>query len=166
MAPYKGSIHRRARSDSGAARLWHWARTRRRPWTVDMAAAAAEISDRRARAIVRALYEADLLDCLHERELTDQGWAPAEWTVSEYGRTIGVAPVMVSSDGIITGLRISTTDGAGVGQLRQALERSGLSVRAAARQLGVNDRTLRRMLSGETPLTSDDPILQRARELR
>lgn len=164
MAPYKGSIHRRARSDSGAARLWHWARTRRRPWTVDMAAAAAEISDRRGRAIVRALYEADLLDCLQERELTDQGWAPAEWTVSEYGRAVTSAPIMIAEEGIITGLRIAADDG--VGQLRQAVERSGLSVRAAARQLGVNDRTLRRMLSGETPLTSDDPILQRARELR
>lgn len=50
-------------------------------------------------------------------------------------------------------------------QLRLYIARSGLSVRAAAKRLGINDRTLRRMLDGALKISTDDPIIGRARRL-
>ena len=43
----------------------------------------------------------------------------------------------------------------------KAYQRAPCSRRAAARMLGLNDRTLRRMLSGEQTIYADDPTFKR-----
>lgn len=162
-----GSIHRRPRSDSGAVRLWAWARTRRGSWTCAEAAEAATITPRRAREIVRALHAAGLLDCIRETETAGQvGQVPAEWAMSAGGRAIDGAPVLIvdGASGRITGIR-AAVNGDGTDKLRRAIERSKLSTREAARQLQVNNRTLRRMMQGDPPIAADDPIIARARAL-
>lgn len=165
MAPYRGAIHRRPRSDSGAARLWQWARTRRAPWLVAEAAEAAGITARRARAIVTALGEAGYLDCTR---LSDAIGEAAEWRLSEAGRALAGPPILVidGATGLVTGARAAPVGSDGNAMLQRAVRRSGLSGRAAAAALGVNDRTLRRLLCGETPIPADDPIIARARSLR
>jgi predicted ArsR family transcriptional regulator len=108
MSPTKGSIHRKPRSDSGAARLWQWARERRGPWTCAEAAEACEISPRRCRAIVAALHAGGVLDCERESETVGGvGNTPAEWSLSAEGRALAMAPVMVvdGRSGLITGIR-------------------------------------------------------------
>src|SRR5437016_4999379 len=141
MSPIPGSIHRRPRSDSGAVRLWTWARTRRRPWTCPEVAEAAAITDRRTREIVRALHEARLLDCVRESEVVGQhGQEAAEWELSAAGRAMLAPPVLIvdGEAGRIVGIR-AAVNGDGTAKLRRAVERSGLSTRAAARAMGVHD---------------------------
>jgi len=167
MSPTPGSIHRRPRSDSGAARLWQWARTRRGPWTTLEAAEAAELTARRTRAIVAALGDAGLLDRIKESELEgDAGQQAAEWEMSAAGRALAAPPVLIVDGqvGIITGVR-AAANGDGTEKLRKAIARSKLSIRAAAKQLQVNETTLRRMLRGEPPIAGDDPIIARARAM-
>lgn len=171
MAPTKGSIHRRPRSDSGAARIWDWARGKRGPWTSADAAEACEISPRRCRAIVAAMHDAGLLDCERESELAQGsvgmgGQQAAEWSLSVAGRALAAPPVLIvdRETGAITGIR-AAANGDGTAKLRRHVERSGLTGRAAARALGVNDRTLRRMLAGKPAIAGDDPILARAARL-
>lgn len=107
MSPGKGSTHSRARSDSGAARLWQWARERRGPWTCPEAVEACAISPRRCRAIVAALYAAGVLDQVSESEVSDRGQAPATWRLSAAGRALAAPPIMVVDwvAGLITGVR-------------------------------------------------------------
>ncbi|MCC6775657.1 MAG: hypothetical protein IT537_03315 [Hyphomicrobiales bacterium] len=167
MSPTPGTIHRRARRDSGAARLWQWARRRRSPWTCPQAAEAADITQRRAREIVAALAAAGLVDQAREAELTIDGNQAAEWRLSEAARAVALAPVLVvdGTTGRIVGVRL-TGDGSGTDRLRRAIERSGLSIRQAAIQLDIHERTLQRWLAQGAPIAADDPLIARARELR
>jgi hypothetical protein len=107
MSPRRGDIHRRARKDSGAARLWAWARGRRASWTCPDAAASCEVSPRRTRMIVAAMYEAALLLRVREYEMGQQGAEPAEWQMSARGRKLTAAPIMVvdGKTGLIAGVR-------------------------------------------------------------
>jgi hypothetical protein len=168
MSPSKGSVHRRARSDSGAVRLWDWARGRRGSWTCAAAAEAADITSRRAREIVRALHAAELVECIRETETLGggQGQSAAEWAMSAAGRAVKGAPVLIvdGKSGRIVGVR-AATDGDGAVPLRRAVERSKLPLREAARRLKVNDTTLRAMLRGDQPISADDAIIKRARAL-
>ncbi len=164
MAPQPGSIHRTARSDSGAARLWKWARSKRSPWTTLDAADAAEIAPSRARGIVAALHAAGLVECTTNAAPSQAGMVAAEYRLSPTGRETIDAPVMIVSDGLLVGARFR--DEAGNVILRARVERSGLTGREVARQLGINHRTLRRMLSGEVSLMADDPVLTRVGKLK
>jgi hypothetical protein len=165
MAPTRGSIHARARCDSGVARLWQWARTRRAPWTCLDAADAAAISSRRMRAIVGALAAAGLVDCVRESELDNNGQKAAEWTLSVTGTAMREPPILIVTDGAIVGVRMPGDD-SGTAMLRRALARSGLSTRAAARRLGVSDSSMRRFIRGTPPLGADDPLIARLDVLR
>jgi len=168
MPPVPGSIHRRPRSDSTAARLWTWARTRRAPWTCADALGAIGGSARRIRGIVAALHQAGILDQISASELTGPGGrAPAEWVLSDVGRALAAPPILITdaAAGTITGVR-AAIDGIGTEQLREAISRSGLSGVAAATALGVRASTLRDLLRGRPPLAEDDPIIARARGLR
>lgn len=164
MPPYLGSIHRRPRSDSGAARLWDWAHRRRKPWSAETGADAAKISARRCREIVRALVDAGLIDIVSEATSIGEGREAATYALSAAGRGVRSAPVMIvdAEAGRIVGVRPGTLAAPANVRLRAAVEASGLSARAAARALGLNDRTLRRMLSGDLPIFADDPLFDRA----
>jgi hypothetical protein len=150
-------------------RLWDWARARRGAWTAAEAAEAAEITPRRSRAIVKALADAGLVELVDPTEPLGHraGAAPARYRLSPEGRAHAGAPVLIvdGESGVITGVR-APADGAGNARLCAAVRDAGLSGRAAARALGVNERTLRRMLSGETPIDGDDPIMARLDGLR
>jgi hypothetical protein len=77
-------------------------------WTCAEAAEACDISSRRYRAIVAALYDGGVLDCEREAELVGNlGQAPAQWSLSAAGRALEIAPVMVvdGRTGLITGVR-------------------------------------------------------------
>lgn len=164
MSPHRGSIHRQPRSDSGAVRLWQWARSRRAPWTCIDAAEAADISERRARTIITALHESGLVDCDRASELGHDGQQPATWMLSRAGRDLDDPPIMISNGrGIYIGAR--TADGDGNDTLRRILERADIATRDAARKLQINSRTLRRMLDGALKISTDDPIIGRARRL-
>lgn len=163
MPPTPGSIHRRPRHDSGAARIWAWARRQRRTWTAHEAAAACAVASRRARAIVAAMAAAGLLEQTAEVARGEGGQlTPAGWRLSAAGRALPVPPVLIidGETGSIVGVRVY--DGSGNAELRRLIEETGLSTRAAARALRLNSRTLRRILSGETPISRDDPVLTRA----
>ncbi|HEY7302165.1 MAG TPA: hypothetical protein VH684_30090 [Xanthobacteraceae bacterium] len=137
MSPRPGSIHRRPRRDSGAARLWAWARARRGVWTARDAAAAAGLSRGRARAIVRALARAGYLDCVRESEISGPGagQAPAEWVMSEDGRALASPPVLIvdRKSGNIVGVRASG-DGIEAEKLKRAIARAKLPIEEAARR--------------------------------
>lgn len=107
MAPTKGSFHRRARRDSGAARIWAWARAKRGPWTSAEAADECAVSARRCRAILKAMSEAGILDQQKESEVSAGGQQAAEWALSADGRALSAAPVMIvdGRTGLITGVR-------------------------------------------------------------
>ena len=167
MPPYIGSIHRRPRSDSGAARLWAWARRKRSAWTIAAAAEAAQIEPRTARKIVAALVEEGLIDTIVERGSAGKdGWTPAEFAMTEAGRKIDSPPILVMAgqSGVVAGVRI-IRDPAN-DRLRQSIEASGLATSAAACALGLNPRTLRRMMAGELPIAADDPVFQRLPALK
>lgn len=169
MPPKLGDIHRRPRSDSGVVRLWEWARGKRGSWTAAEAAEAAEIAPRRARAIIKALCDAGYIDLTAEAESIGgpDGATPAEYRFSAAARDLPGAPVLIvdGESGTITGVR-APADGDGNARLRAAVDASGLSGRAAAAALGLNERTLRRMISGETPIGRDDPALARLPALK
>lgn len=80
------------------------------------------------------------------------------------GRALRDPPVLIVRDGVAVAARPSG-DGRGNRLLREAISASGLSARQAARALGLNERTLRRMISGELPLAADDPAVIRAADL-
>ena len=103
MSPRPGSIHTRPRADSGAARLWQWARERRGAWTTLAAMEACSISPRRCRAIVAALHAAGIL----EAQATHAGNQAAEWELSAAGRALTAAPILIvdARAGLITGVR-------------------------------------------------------------
>lgn len=167
MSPIPGSIHRRPRSDSGAVRLWAWARARRRPWTCPEAAEQCRISSGRCRAIVRAMHDTGLLDQVRGSELVGGlGQGAAEWRLSAEGRAARQPPVLVvdGERGIIVGTR-PAGDGRGNALLRQAVDASGLTRPAAAARLGVHVVTLQRWLAGSPPIAADDPMIERARWL-
>lgn len=111
MPPILGSIHRVARSDSGAARLWTWARKRKKPWSADDAASACDISRRRCRAIVAALRDAGLIEMVDERENPGHrlGETARTWQMTDASRGIESAPVMIvdRDRGVITGVRVA-----------------------------------------------------------
>lgn len=166
MPPKLGDTHRRPRSDSGAVRLWAWARACRGSWTAAAAAEAAGITARRARAIVAALREAGLVAQTSAAvSLGAEGAAPAEYRLTDEGRALAGAPIMIIEDGAIRGVRLPA-EGAGNARLVAAVAAAGISQRAAAAALGVHERTLRRMLAGETPVDDDDPVMGRLGALK
>lgn len=165
MSPRPNSIHRRPRSDSGAARLFAWARARRGAWTAAEAGDESEISADRAKAIVRALVTAGYAEIADaSRSLGGAlGATPATYRLTPEGRSLAGPPTLIvdGASGNIVGVR-APGDGSGNALLRARIEASGLSTTAAAKALGLNPRTLRRILSGETPISADDPALAHA----
>jgi hypothetical protein len=109
MSPLTGSTHRAARLDSGLARLWAWARTRRGAWTCQDAVGECLLSESRCRAIVAALHQDGLLEQVSARSSLGYrtGFLPATWRMSPAGRNLDRAPIMIvdSERGIIVGLR-------------------------------------------------------------
>lgn len=109
MSQPRGYRKPTARRDSGAARLWQWARQRRSPWTADQAATANAISRRRCRMIVQALAAAGIVDCVQEYASIGgaHGWQPAEWRLTAAGRKLTAAPIMITDAraGYIVGIR-------------------------------------------------------------
>lgn len=104
MPPYVGLLRSRPRRDSSVVRLWSWARRRRRPWTVDEAAAAIAASPRRLRANVAALYEAGLIEQVRPRQREGGAWTAAEWRLPD---DAGPPPVLVvdGARGLMIGAR-------------------------------------------------------------
>lgn len=160
MAPHQGSIHRRSRGDSTVPALLTWARGRRSSWTVSRVAKDLGLSERRARAIVRALGDAGLLEQVSERASTESGWVPAEWRILPAGR-MATAPVLIAPGGRIVGVRTHQVDHEGFARLRNYIDTCGLARAAIARQLRVTDSTLRDLLAGRAELMRGDPILDR-----
>lgn len=162
MAPYRGAIHRRPRSDSGAVRIWEWARSRRGSWTISEAVETTDVSRRRCQAIVTAMHGAGLVDQVRESELSSDGQTPAEWRLSPAGRAMQAGPIMIvdPDTGLITGCRPAPS-GDGNAKLRRAVELAGMSGRGAARVLGISDRTLRQILAGQIQIAENDPLLAR-----
>jgi hypothetical protein len=79
-----------------------------------------------------------------------------------------IPPILVAVDDIdalpAVAHPVGTGD-SGNALLRVALNEAGLTTHAAAEHLGLNARTLRRMISGALPIAADDPIIARARTL-
>src|SRR4029453_6994158 len=97
MAPHKGLLPSRPRSDSGAVRLWQWSRRRRRPWTIAEAASSVDLSLRRTREIVAAMQSARLLRRLSIRKADSSGrFVPAKWITIDARRAI--ATIIITSD--------------------------------------------------------------------
>jgi hypothetical protein len=173
MPPTPGTIHRRPRRDSGAARMWEWARHRRRAWSIaELAEAVGGCGDGRGREIVRAWRDAGLVDQVSERErLPDGTWSPALYRVPTTHRD-RPAPVMPRAEagGLLTrqGAPEATV------RLRSMLDTIGMSTSEAARALDIDRRALGLMLTGDIPIADDDPVLaglqaiaeQRLRTLR
>lgn len=164
MPPTPGAIHRAPRSDSGAARLWQWARSRQQPWTCPEAAEACGVAAGRCRHIVAAFYQAGIVDRVAE-QYRDAGGAlrAAEWTLSAAGRKLAAPPVLITDAGRIVGVRVADLGGTDI--LRRAIERSGLGIMAAAEALQIHNATLHKILVGERLLAEDDPVIERARTL-
>jgi hypothetical protein len=81
---------------------------------------------------------------------------PAEWVIADAARELGPPILTVDGErGLIAGIRHDAANA----QLASAIEASGLSVRAAARALGADHRTLRRILAGETLIPPGHPLL-------
>jgi len=109
MSPLSGSIHRKPRRDSGAARLWDWACVRDGSWTAEEAATVCSISIRHARKIVRGLHLSGWLDCTQSPVHGDVvGQLPALWIITDIGRRLG-PPIMVETG---TGNYIGVRSGA------------------------------------------------------
>lgn len=107
MSPRKGTTHSAARSDSGAARLWAWARRKRRAWTADEAAAAADIHPNRCRATVKALKDAGLLVEVEARKSLGRGAGSTKPTyrLTPEAEAIDTAPILTMRNGAIIGVR-------------------------------------------------------------
>jgi hypothetical protein len=114
MPPHPGSVHTRARTDSGAARMWDWAQTQRTPWTTIDLCEAIDGSARRTRAIVAAWLAAGLVRRVVPTKRQSSyganrvGYARRIVSYEIAGAHRGSpAPVMIVRDGVIVGARIS-----------------------------------------------------------
>lgn len=116
MPPYVGLRHRRPRADSGAVRIWRWARRQRGTWTVSDAADAVTVAPRTARKAIAALGEAGLLDQVDQPGQDAGGiFRAAQWRISARGRAARGVPILTvdGATGRITGVRLVAATGAG-----------------------------------------------------
>ena len=157
MAPTPGSIHRRPRRDSKIAGLWPWIRARRSPWTADAAALAISASPRRVRAVLRAMAEAGLIGVVADSERHGK-WTPARWSLTEAGRGVNQAPILIVDRGSPVGVRIPAAPDS-----RAALEPlvAAKGLASAAEHLGIHLETLRGLLDGSVRLMTGDPASSR-----
>lgn len=157
MAPTPGSIHRRPRRDSKIADLWPWIRARRSPWTADAAALAISASPRRVRAVLRAMAEAGLISVVEEAERHGK-WTPARWSLTEAGRGVTQAPILIVDRGSPVGVRIPAVPDSKAA-LEPLVAEKGLVSTAA--HLRVHLETLHGLLDGSVKLMTGDPAAGR-----
>lgn len=104
MAPSPGTIHRHARHDSSLIRLWPWARRQRQAWPCSEAADAIDASPRRLRALLAVLAQAGLLERV--QAWTPQDQEPHLWALTDTGRCLPRAPVVIVRQGCPVGVRL------------------------------------------------------------
>jgi DNA-binding Lrp family transcriptional regulator len=162
-------LHRQPRPDSSAVRIVELLRDRSdQAFTVTELSERLGLGKRRTRLVVKALVRAGYLEASSDVGLSGE-WQGGvrlgvKWHITQFGCDSPLPVLVVDNErGRLLGVRTAAdpNDDGGNQYIRETYERSGMSVRGLARLIGISERQLRRIITNDITIPSDDSLLTR-----